>query len=100
MNELGFYTLAGAPRSPRALTDEVRDAEALGLGSAFVSERWNIKEACTLSGAVGAVSTRLLGHKFVRAEGEKHDDAPEGWKKVRIFELERELAVKRRSHYA
>jgi len=59
MNELGFYTLAGAPRSPRALIDEVRDAEALGLGSAFVSERWNIKEACTLSGAVGAVSTRL-----------------------------------------
>ena len=59
MNELGFYTLAGAPRSPRALIDEVRDAEALGLGSAFVSERWNIKEACTLSGAVGAVSARL-----------------------------------------
>jgi probable F420-dependent oxidoreductase len=59
MNELGFYTLAGAPRSPRDLLDEVRDAEALGLGSAFVSERWNIKEAVTLCGAVGAVSTRL-----------------------------------------
>jgi probable F420-dependent oxidoreductase len=59
MNELGFYTLAGAPKTPRALLDEVRDAEALGLGSAFVSERWNIKEACTLSGAVGAVSTSL-----------------------------------------
>ena len=59
MNELGFYALAGAPKSPRVLLDEVRDAEALGLGSAFVSERWNIKEACTLSGAVGAVSTRL-----------------------------------------
>lgn len=59
LHELGFYTLAGAPRSPRDLLDEVRDAEAIGLGSAFVSERWNIKEACTLSGAVGAVSTRL-----------------------------------------
>jgi probable F420-dependent oxidoreductase len=59
MNELGFYTLAGAPRSPRDLLDEVREAEALGLGSAFVSERWNIKEAVTLCGAVGAVSTRL-----------------------------------------
>ena len=33
-------------------------AEALGLGSAFISERFNIKEAVTLSGAVGAVSTR------------------------------------------
>jgi probable F420-dependent oxidoreductase len=59
LHELGFYALAGAPRSPRDLIDEVRDAEALGLGSAFVSERWNVKEAAALSGAVGAVSTRL-----------------------------------------
>ena len=56
---LGFYTLAGAPDSPRALIDEVRDAEALGLEWVFISERFNIKEAATLSGAVGAVSTTL-----------------------------------------
>ena len=49
MNELGFYTLAGAPRTPRELIDEVRQGEALGLGSAFISERFNIKEAATLS---------------------------------------------------
>src|SRR3546814_5818552 len=54
--ELGFYTLAGAPKSPRELLDEVRDAESLGLGAAFISERFNIKEACTLSGAAAAVS--------------------------------------------
>jgi len=59
MNEIGFYTLAGAPRSPRDLVDEVREAEAMGLGSAFISERFNIKEAATLSGAAGAVSERL-----------------------------------------
>ena len=29
-----------------------------------------------------------------------HADAPPGWKKTQIFELEREIAVKRRSHYA
>jgi len=57
--ELGFSTLAGAPRSPRDLLDEVRDAEAMGLGAAFISERFNIKEACTLSGAAGAVSEEL-----------------------------------------
>src|SRR4051794_10935271 len=57
--ELGFYTLAGAPKSPRELVDEVRDAEALGLGAAFISERYNVKEACTLSGAAGAVSESL-----------------------------------------
>ena len=59
MNELAFYTLAGQPKSPRELLDEVRTAEALGLGSAFISERFNVKEAATLSGAAGAVSTRL-----------------------------------------
>ena len=59
LNELGFYTLAGAPRSPADLLGEVRSGEELGLGSAFISERYNIKEAATLSGAVGAVSTSL-----------------------------------------
>jgi probable F420-dependent oxidoreductase len=57
--ELGFYTLPGAPKSPHDLLKEVADAEELGLGSCFISERFNIKEAVTLSGAVGAVSTSL-----------------------------------------
>ena len=39
MNELGFYTLAGAPESPRELIDEVRQAEELGIGNVFISER-------------------------------------------------------------
>jgi len=50
---------------------------------------------------LGVLETRLHGHKFVHAkEGESHADAPAGWKKVQIFELDRELVVKRRSHYA
>ena len=49
---------------------------------------------------LGVLETRLLGHKFERDEGATHEDAPPGWKKTRIFELEREIAVKRRSHYA
>ena len=57
--ELGFYLLPGAPKSPRDLIDEVRQGEALGLGAAFISERYNVKEAATLSGAAGAVSTDL-----------------------------------------
>src|SRR3954452_3641626 len=59
LNELGFYTLAGAPQSPVELLHEVGAAETLGLGSAFISERFNIKEAVTLSGAVAAASTTL-----------------------------------------
>ena len=59
LGELGFYALAGAPDSPRAILDEVRDAEALGLGTAFISERFDIKEAATLSGAAAAVSSTI-----------------------------------------
>jgi probable F420-dependent oxidoreductase len=57
--ELGFYVLAGQPESPRDLIAELRDAEALGLGTAFLSERYHSKEAATLSGAAGAVSERI-----------------------------------------
>jgi 5,10-methylenetetrahydromethanopterin reductase len=59
LTELGFYTLAGHSNSPRDLVDEVRVAEDLGLGSVFVSERFNLKDAGVLSGAVGATSTTL-----------------------------------------
>jgi probable F420-dependent oxidoreductase len=59
MNELGFYALAGGPPSPRPLLEEVRAAEGLGLGSAWVSERFSIKEIATLSGAAAAASERI-----------------------------------------
>ncbi len=59
LDELGFYTLAGQARSSRDLVDEVVEAEALGLGTAFISERYDKKEAATLSGAAGAVSRRI-----------------------------------------
>lgn len=59
LDDLGFYTLAGAPRSPRGLLTEVVDGERMGLGWTFISERFNIKEAATLCGAAGAVSERI-----------------------------------------
>ena len=58
-DELGFYALAGQPKSPRDLIAEVQAGEDLGFGSVFLSERFNIKEAATLSGAAGAVSERI-----------------------------------------
>jgi 2-methylfumaryl-CoA hydratase len=48
---------------------------------------------------LGVLETTLYGHKFVREEGARTADAPPGWKRVRIFELEREIAIKRRSAY-
>ena len=58
-DELGFYLLAGGAPDPRELIEEVRQGETLGLGSAFISERYDIKEAATLCGAAAAVSSDL-----------------------------------------
>ncbi len=57
--ELGFYALAGQPGTSRELVDEVRNGEAMGLGTAFISERYNKKEAATLCGAAGAVTESI-----------------------------------------
>lgn len=57
--ELGFYTLAGPTSSPRDIITEAHDAEAIGLGAMFISERFNTKEAATLSGAAGAVTENI-----------------------------------------
>ncbi len=59
LGELGFYTLAGHSDAPRDLVGEVRHAERLGLGAAFISERFNLKDAPTLCGAAAAVSERI-----------------------------------------
>ena len=57
--ELGFYMLAGHSDNPRDLVDQVQSAETLGLGSGFISERFNCKDACALSGAAAAVTEKL-----------------------------------------
>ena len=59
LTELGFYGLPGAPSSPADLLAQCRDGEAMGLGTVFLSERFNVKEVVTLSGAAGAVTTTL-----------------------------------------
>lgn len=57
--ELGIYLLPGHTDRPRDLLDEVRAAEALGLGSAWISERFDVKEAGALAGAAAAVTERI-----------------------------------------
>jgi len=57
--ELGFYTLPGRVSDPRPMLQELRDAETVGLGSVWISERHDVKEAAVLSGAAGAVTKDL-----------------------------------------
>src|SRR5206468_11532058 len=60
LDELGYYLLAGAGgEGPAALMQEARRGEYLGFGTAFISERWNVKEASSLVGAACAVTTRM-----------------------------------------
>ncbi|WP_420749658.1 TIGR03857 family LLM class F420-dependent oxidoreductase [Rhodococcus sp. O3] len=60
LDELGYYLLAGAGGDgPRALVEEARRGEELGFGTAFISERWNVKEASSLTGAACAVTERM-----------------------------------------
>jgi len=58
-DELAFYALAGQPKSPRDLIDEVRQGEEMGFGTAFISERYNSKEAASLCGAAAAVTESI-----------------------------------------
>src|SRR4029453_13646807 len=52
--ELGIYLLPGHSDRPADLLDEGRAAEALGLGSAWISERFDVKEVGALAGAAAA----------------------------------------------
>ncbi len=59
-DELGYYLLAGAGGDgPATLMQEARRGEELGFGTAFISERWNVKEAASLTGAACAVTERM-----------------------------------------
>ena len=60
LDEVGYYLLAGAGgEGPATLMDEARRGEELGFGAAFISERWNVKEASSLVGAACAVTNRM-----------------------------------------
>lgn len=54
LDELGIYLLGGRVKDPARAIDEARTAESLGLTSAWVAERFDMKELGVLSGAVAA----------------------------------------------
>lgn len=57
--ELGCYLLPGHSKSPRDLIAQVQYAEQLGLGSAWISERLDTKEAGVCIGAAAAVTESI-----------------------------------------
>lgn len=70
--EFGFYALPGHISDPTTLADEVRDGEALGLGTVWISERPGTKDIGVLCGAAQAhapdlaIGTALIGNLPLR----------------------------------
>jgi probable F420-dependent oxidoreductase len=58
--ELGFYGLPGHTRTPRDVLDQVRYAEALGIGNVMISERADYKEIAAICGACAAVTESIF----------------------------------------
>ncbi len=59
LTELGYYALSRHPVTPSDLAAEARFADEIGLGTAFVSERFNIKDAAALCGALAGATENL-----------------------------------------
>ncbi|OUC76500.1 TIGR03857 family LLM class F420-dependent oxidoreductase [Gordonia lacunae] len=57
--EIGYYALSRHPVDPAELADEARLADREGFGAAFVSERFNVKDAAVLAGGLAAASRRM-----------------------------------------
>ncbi len=57
--ELACYGLPGHANDPRDLLTQLADAERIGLGSLFISERFNVKEVASLTGASVIAAQRL-----------------------------------------
>ena len=57
--ELGFYALPGYSQSPKPMFEEVADGEELGLGSVWISERFNTKDIGVISGVAAALSPNM-----------------------------------------
>lgn len=57
--ELGIYTLPGKVDDPQRCLDEIRLAEELGLGSVWVGERYDYKNAEVICGAAAAITSRI-----------------------------------------
>src|ERR1700704_1198179 len=56
---VGTYILPGRVRDPIRGLDEAKEAERIGLGAVWISERYATKEPAVLSGAVSQLTQRV-----------------------------------------
>ena len=58
-DKFGTYILPGRVSDPRRGIDEAREAERIGLGCVWISERYALKEPAVLSGAVAEATSKI-----------------------------------------
>ncbi|TVV77107.1 TIGR03857 family LLM class F420-dependent oxidoreductase [Sphingomonas solaris] len=58
-DKFGTYVLPGRASDPRRGIDEAKEAERIGLGCVWISERYALKEPAVLSGAVSEATDRI-----------------------------------------
>ncbi|KJS07725.1 MAG: hypothetical protein VR73_08125 [Gammaproteobacteria bacterium BRH_c0] len=59
VEELGCYVLPGKAPSPVVGVDQAVEAERIGLGSVWASERWETKESGAMLGAIAHATSRI-----------------------------------------
>lgn len=58
-DKFGTYILPGRVSDPRRGIDEAKEAERIGLGTVWISERYASKEPAVLSGAVSEATSKI-----------------------------------------
>ena len=58
-DKFGTYILPGRVDDPRRGIDEALEAERIGLGAVWISERFALKEPAVLAGAVSEATSRI-----------------------------------------
>lgn len=58
-DKFGTYILPGRVDDPRRGIDEAQEAERIGLGAVWISERFALKEPAVLAGAVSEATSRI-----------------------------------------
>lgn len=58
-DKFGTYILPGRDDDPRRGIDEALEAERIGLGAVWISERFALKEPAVLAGAVSEATTKI-----------------------------------------
>jgi probable F420-dependent oxidoreductase len=69
---LGCYILPGGVPDPRPGIEQARTAEALGLGTVWIGERYDTKDLPSLAGAVSQATTRVRIAAGITHVGTRH----------------------------